>query len=316
MVAIRSKKNQYPGINAHLHSYWQARGGWDAFHNSHITYLTAALKAQLLPMGYTAEAQQSLQIRRFGEPAGRPESDVTVYDPDPFRRVQHSSPKMGNTQQVLAIPDFMSIEDEIGQYRAIGMYDFEPGQSEKGEPVVWLELLSPSNKPGGQDAVYYRNRRLKLLQTGVVFVELDYLHESLPTFERLMDDPHPYRIVVVDPRPEFLEGKAFPYPFHADTPMPKVDIPLNTGDVLTFDFNVPYQTTYQEQLFGLEMVDYSEFPLSFGRYSEDDQARIACRMLAVLKAVREGVDLESAGPLPVENLPLEQAVQAIEAIKS
>src|SRR5688572_13293980 len=103
MPPIRSIKNQYRGINAHLHSFWQSEGGWDSFHSSHITYLTAALKAKLLPKGYTAESQQSLQIR--------------------------------------------SLEDELSQYIAVGIYEFVQGDHD--EPVAWIELLSPSNKPGG-----------------------------------------------------------------------------------------------------------------------------------------------------------------------
>lgn len=53
MSPIRTRRNLYRGINAHLHSYWQAQGGWNGFHASHIVYLTTALKADLLPLGYT-----------------------------------------------------------------------------------------------------------------------------------------------------------------------------------------------------------------------------------------------------------------------
>lgn len=44
MEEVRSIKNQYLGINAHLHSLWQAEGDWDEFHASHIIYLANALK--------------------------------------------------------------------------------------------------------------------------------------------------------------------------------------------------------------------------------------------------------------------------------
>jgi hypothetical protein len=36
MQPIRAIKNQYPGINAHLHSFWQGEGEWNNFHNRHI----------------------------------------------------------------------------------------------------------------------------------------------------------------------------------------------------------------------------------------------------------------------------------------
>lgn len=54
MKPVRSTKNQYIGINAHLHSLWQAEGGWDEFHAAHIIYLANSLKVPLLPRGYTA----------------------------------------------------------------------------------------------------------------------------------------------------------------------------------------------------------------------------------------------------------------------
>lgn len=273
MPPIRSIKNQYRGINAHLHSFWQSEGGWDSFHSSHITYLTAALKAKLLPKGYTAESQQSLQIR--------------------------------------------SLEDELSQYIAVGIYEFVPGQRDHGEPVAWIELLSPSNKPGGQDAAYYRNKRLKLLQSGVVFVELDYLHESPSTFDKIAPYPaiaaHPYRIMIVDPRPVFLEGLAYPAEFDVDDPIPTVDIPLNADDVLSFDFNTPYQRTFEELLYGIERVDYSQLPLKWDRYSRDDQIRILARMLAVMKAARDDVDLELKAPLPSEEITFEDALSEIKA---
>lgn len=50
MKPIQAIKNQYTGINDHLHSLWQAEGGWDEFHAAHIIYLANALKIPLLPM--------------------------------------------------------------------------------------------------------------------------------------------------------------------------------------------------------------------------------------------------------------------------
>jgi uncharacterized protein DUF4058 len=321
MPPVRSIKNQYHGINAHLHSFWQAKGGWDAFHANHITYLTAALTARLLPMGYIAENQQSLQIRRYGEPAGKPKSDVTIYDTQTSRLA--AAQTMPAQQTTVKISDLMTLEDEIDDYRAVGIYEFAPGQSDLGEPVAWIELLSPSSKPGGQDGDYYQHKQYKLLKSGIVFVELDYLHESSPTFDRVppyiasqksaaSNRSHAYRIVVIDPRPVFFDGLGYRREFDVDMVIPqKVDIPLNAGDVLTFDFNAPYQRTFEEHFYGWEQIDYSQLPLNFDRYSPDDQSRIAARMLAVLKAARDGVDLEANAPLPVAEVQLDDALAQI-----
>lgn len=320
MTPVHSIKNQYRGINAHLHSYWQAEGGWDSFHANHIADLMRLMSAQLLPMGYLADIQQSLQIRRYGEPAGRPESDVTIYDTNPLR-FPKTAAKRTDQQHALAIQDVMSIEPELAEYQGIGIYEYEPGKRIPGEPVAWLELLSPSNKPGGQDAAYYHDKRLKLLQSGIVFIELDYLHESPPTFDRVPPyrsdeqdetrvlDAHPYRIFVIDPRPTFLPGEVYPHPFDVDREIPIVDIPLNGKDVLSFNFQAAYNKTYSETLYGMRFVDYSQIPVNFDRYSQADQVRILARMLFVLDAARQKFDLEQLEVLPTEPIPLNDALK-------
>lgn len=311
-MTIRTIANQYYGINAHLHSYFQSEGGWDSFHANHIADLMRVMNTELLPMGYVADIQQSLQIRRFGEPAGKPESDVTIYDTDPVRRHRPASSLVGDAQTV-AIPEAMSIDPELEQYRAVAIYQYESGKRDPGEPVAWVELLSPSNKPSGQDAPYYRDKRMKLLQSGMVFVELDYLHESPPTFDKFpsyaVNDggerdygSHPYHIFVVDPRPEFFEGKVRPYHFDVEDPIPLVRIPLSAGDVLEFDFEIPYNKTFKETQYGLRFVDYVQTPKHFELYSQEDGTRIIHRMYTVVKASNEGVDLEASAPLPLANM--------------
>jgi hypothetical protein len=325
MKAVQPIKNQYIGINAHLHSLWQTEGGWDEFHAAHIIYLANALKIPLLPMGYTAGVQQSLQIRRSNAPAGKPEADVLIYDTDPQRSYERlPSTQSGHGLLVMPVPELLEAKEQgIEEYHAIGIYQFALGKRDRGEPIVWIELLSPSNKPGGQDAVYYREKVLKLLRSGIVLIEIDYLHESAPTFPSIPNyrpvenghtlprDAHPYRILVVDPRPTLMKGIARLYQFDVDEALPVVDIPLQGGDVLAFDFGEPYTRTLEESMFGLD-VDYSRLPLHFQRYRMDDQGRIAVRMVALLNAARAGIDLET-GPFPVKAMTLEAALAEIEA---
>ncbi len=324
MTPVRSVKNQYQGINAHLHSYWQAEGGWNGFHTAHIGDLSKMLKARLLPMGYTADLEPSLQIRRLDHPVGEPESDVTIYDLDPVRPLQPNSPQLPRSEVlVLPIPELLD-ERPLSekQFQAVAIYELVPGK--RGQPVAWIELLSPSNKGSSQDAEAYREKRSKRLQSGMVFVEIDYLHESAPTLHKVADyrarkgqpsrpGSHPYRIAVMDPRPRFVEGLGHVVEFDVDASIPTVDIPLNAGDVLDFDFGAPYVKMFEEMLYGAEFVDYSQFPVRFDRYSSDDQARIATRMRAVLEAARNGVDLRT-GPFPVKPISLEEATNQIEAI--
>lgn len=217
----------YWGINAHLHSLWQAEGGWDEFHASHLIYLANALKIPLLPMGYTAGVQQSLQIRHANTPDGKPEADV----------LHESAPTFPG------IPNYRPVEN---------------GQ-----------LLSPN--------------------------------------------AHPYRIVVIDPRPTLMKGLARLYQFDVDQLLPVVDIPLQGSDVLAFDFGQPYNRTLEESMFGLD-VDYRQFPPNFQRYHSADQERIAARMVAVLDANVHNVDLET-GPFPIRDMTLSAALAELESLR-
>lgn len=318
MEAVRSVKNQYRGINAHLHSFWQAEHKWNRFHHAHITDLAKLLRIQLLPKGYTAEIEESLQIRRIGDDLPRrPRPDVLIRDLNPTRKPE---PTYLSGVQVLELADLMETELDIEHpYYAIAIYE-RTSQVDSGEAVAWIELLSPTNKGDNRDAFTYFAKRQLALEGGKVFVELDYLHESPPTFERLPDysihkpEAYPYRITILDPRPDHHDTRAYLREFCVDEPIPVMAIPLNDGDYIEFDFGEAYRKTYEEMLYGMEeWADYSQMPVNFDRYSEADQARILNRMLAVVKASRNGVDLETA-PFPVENLSLDEANAQIQQL--
>ncbi len=299
--AVHSIKNQYFGINAHLHSFWQGTGKWHRFHNMQITQLLVALKAQLIPMGYTAETEASLQIRRIADRERR--------------RSQPTSPFNATGAATLTVEDFVEVEEDSNHpYYAIAIY--ERLVNAEAQPVAWIELLSPTNKGRTLDAYTYRAKRTELLRNGLVFVEIDYLHESPPTFERLADysaqaqTAHPYRIVVLDPRPDFHTGPVFLHEFDVDQAIPTVTIPLIGRDQLAFDFDAAYQKTFTDALYGYDL-DYRQLPLNFQRYSQADQGRIAAKMVAVLEAVQHGVDLET-GPLRAVEMELSAALAQIE----
>ncbi|MBC8171128.1 MAG: DUF4058 family protein [Anaerolineae bacterium] len=324
-------KNQYRGINAHLHSIWQGMGGWSRFHTNHITDLLRVMRPLLLPLGYDAELEPSLQIRRIddAEPAWYPQSDVTIYDLDPGRSAQgFTIPQPAAVaERILSIPEALFGEPLSEKtYSAIKIYEYVPGKLDRGEPVVWLELLSPANKPGGRDAQEYFDKRLAILELGMVFIELDYLHESTSTLKGIPnyrarhgqmteDAAHAYRLIVIDPRPNIPTGLLRLSEFDVDAPLPVVNIPLNGEDHLVMDFGLPYRKTFEETLYGLQLVDYAELPMNFDRYSAADQTRIVNRMIAVLDAANNGVDLETA-PLPVHTLPLADALARLDALKT
>lgn len=322
MGPVRSIRNQYLGINAHLHSFWQGMGGWGRFHTNHLSDLLRALRPRLLPLGYDADIEPSLQIRRLDDEGAiaHPESDRTLYDLDPARaRLPRGSAAAGVAERVLPLADALFGEplSEKG-YGAIGIYEYVPGRLDRGAPTAWIELLSPSNKPGGRDAQDYFDKRLVVLETGLAFVELDYLHESpstlrgLPSYRARRGEPADgraaaYRIAAIDPRPDLRRGHLRLAEFGADVPLPMVPIPLSGDDALPFDFGPPYRRTIEETLYAQQLVDYRALPLNFDRYSAADQRRIALRMVATVEAADAGHDLE-AGPFPTADLGLDEAL--------
>lgn len=312
MGPVRSVRNQYLGINAHLHSYWQAVRGWNNFHNPCIATLAAALEAQLLPLGYTAEIEDSLQIRRIDEYGQRVQSDLTILDRLPERAAQPVGAGRGLTGLVVPLATALEANPLAERpYTAIAIHE----RRGDGTPVAWLEVLSPSNKRPGADADAYRRKRRDLLDSGLVFAELDFLHETPPTLPGPADYSHaptdpaarPYRIVVRDPRPDPRHGLASLNEFAVDEPIPTVILLLSGDDRLALDFDAPYQRLFRDMLYGLKAVDYAALPPNFARYSAFDQARIANRMLAILAAAEAGDDLE-AGPFPANSLPLDEAL--------
>jgi Protein of unknown function (DUF4058) len=325
---VRSIRNQYLGINAHLHSFWQAVGGWSRFHTNHISDLLRTLRPVLLPMGYDADIEPSLQIRRVDDsgPDLRPESDVTIYDLDPARaRLSRHAPSAASVAElVLPIPEALFGEPlSEKEYGAIGIYEYAPGKLDRGEPIAWIELLSPSNKPGGRDAREYFDNRLAVLESGLVFIEIDYLHESpstlrgLPSYRPHRGQPgddraRAYRIAVIDPRPDLRRGLVHAHEFGVDVPIPTVAIPLSGDDSLPFDFGQPYRKTIEETLYGLQLVNYRELPMNFDHYSREDQRQIVLRMLATVEAGRDGHDLES-DPFPTGDMDLDTALARLAA---
>lgn len=91
-------------------------------------------------------------------------------------------------------------------------------------------------------------------------------------------------------------------------------IPLQKGESLNFDFGAPYRKTFEESLYGID-VDYSQLPLNFDRHQIADQNRIAARMVSVLHAAQNDLDLET-GPFPVKEMTVEAALAEIEALRT
>lgn len=308
-MAIRAQRNLFNGVNPLLHSTWQAEYTWEDFHDRHMGDAAGLLREILRPLGYTARMERSLQVVRSDNEMFSPQSDILISDTK--HRDSAASPV---ADSVLTVWDLVRESLEDLSYRAITLYARD--RKSRDEPVAWIELLSPTNKGRSADARTYQAKRNMLLESGIVFVEMDYLHETPPTFPSLADytqgkpNAHPYRIMVLDPRPDLHRGPVYPFEFGVGDRIPQVKIPLNDGDVVFFDFGAAYQKTFTEMGYGLEDIDYAHLPVNFDRYIPADQAKIAARLVAIRRAVDAGADLETADITPVE-MPLEEALAVL-----
>lgn len=316
MSPVKTVKNQYRGINAHLHSYWQSDGGWNDFHNPHIADIVRWLRVRLLPMGYTAHIEDSLQIRHYGDDTESEfRADILIWDE------QRERPQGAVVVEPAAvtIADVLDLTEDLEKpYTAVAIYRSNPPRDAK--PIAWIELLSPSNKRLGEDRRDYIRKRRLLVRDGIIFIEIDYLDRFPPTFTSLLNytdvkqqiEAHPYRVVLLDPHIDGLDGPAKIEAFDVDDPIPALTIQLSDNDSITVDFNHIYHKAFEDFVYGPMHVDYTTLPLNFDRYSPADQARIARRILAVLSA---SDDQRQHPPLPVDDaLSLDDALAAIRSL--
>lgn len=162
---IKTLKNHYRGVNPHLQSLLQTPGSedeglslWPSFHSRHVTHIADFLM-EVLPPGYAAYAEQSLQTRA---------ADVEAETVD-------------LTEDVVKAVMIREVRQD----------------ARLGRVVTRIELLSPSNKPGHVGYEAYRKARNDALYSRAPLIELDYLHESAANRHELSDLPTPARFAPV-----------------------------------------------------------------------------------------------------------------------
>jgi hypothetical protein len=289
-MVIKSRENLYRGVNAHLHSILQApSGGWEQFHTAHIIFLGTAIRP-LLPEGYAIFPERSMQIREITSPVNgdqdirkRPfRPDTTIYQTS---TVSGQAAISGATSvPTITMPTIETLPEDNEVYLT-SLIIREVSDSGVGKPITCIEVLSPTNKPHGTGYIQYREKRTVLLRSGLVLVEIDYLHETptvlpkLPDYSTHEENSFPYTIAIHNPHPDLEGGKTAIYGIYVDDPLPTVSIPLKDADRVILNFGEVYNQTYESFSFG-EMVDYSQPPVHFDRYSADDRERILARMKA------------------------------------
>src|SRR5690349_17706332 len=268
-MAIKLRVNAYKGVNAHLHSSLQNEdSAWEVFHSAHITHMAQQID-KLLPEGYIVEPERSLQIREYDPSTGElvfvkrknPKPDITIYETESQSSHSAKSNPLA-TLPTLTLPAIESIEDDEETYlRAVIIRELQ-SDGKLGKAVTWIELLSPTNKPPGEGYIQYREKRTSTLQSGIVLVEIDYLHQTRSPIKGVKNYPNreassfPYSIVVTNPRPDLQTGTMNTYGLYVDQDLPIIEIPLRNDAVFSLDFSSVYNQTFESLRAFSFRVDY------------------------------------------------------------
>lgn len=146
-MPLRSTKNEYAGVNAHLHSNLQNRsGGWVGFHNTYIDAVGQALQARLneaFPGRYLVDPTKSVQVTE-DDPDKRKRSrspDATINRLD-VPTINAFS--LGSIPTPTLVLDAPTTVDDTALLTALAVESIRD-DGELGETVAWLEVLSPTN---------------------------------------------------------------------------------------------------------------------------------------------------------------------------
>lgn len=265
-----SDKPTFPGIQPHLNSALQQRGGgWRSFHTAYLNAIYVTLD-ETLPEGYYATPEEALQIGIYNaEEISGSVADVLISRRGDAAPTATAGRATVTPTLALPIPRMTAEEDAL---TAIMIYRAD-------EAITRIELLSPANKRGGSHYANYRDKRQKTLESGLRLVEIDYLHETLPILSAIPSyrdrhqGAHPYHIIISDPHPDFDSGKTYVYSFGILDPIPTLNVPLADQDGIALDFNACYQQTIKRRNFQMA-IDLSQLPANFGAYASEDQARL------------------------------------------
>lgn len=286
---IEVPENLYIGINPHLHSLLQTPGVgattslYPSFHSDHITHIKDHLN-RYLPPAYIAVTEPSLQIQ------GKKSAEDTFSKdsaPEPDIAIYQQKPRPGSLSTVSGAASSPTLHLELqleSQKEIMGISIYELKGAEHGlygDPLVRIELLSPSNMPGGSYDAVYQYQRTKCFLAGIPLIELDYLHEYASPMKGVPHYPNdssskPYIITLTHPQIKAIDV----YLFGINEPIPTVTISLSEGDQINFNFGEPYQYTWESSRFG-NYIDYSKDPLRMNRYSQADQHTIRQHMQTI-----------------------------------
>lgn len=198
-------KSPFPGMDPYL----ERRSRWAGIHTQLMAEFRRLINAGL-PPGYVTELEERLVVDDAGSPGYR--AEVIVLDDGA------AGPVRGGAAVLEAAPETRIREQQMPER-------FLEVQTEDGDLVTTIELLSWSNKRPGRDRRAFLRRRSHLLEGESNYVEVDLLRggRAMPECEGRCD----YRVAVYVA--ESLDRFGF-WPIGLRDRLPSTPVPLRNPD--------------------------------------------------------------------------------------
>ena len=201
----------FPGMNP----YFEQSTIWQDFHNEFVGALRRLIAPQVVP-DYFVQLEEHLYIHDLPPEQGRVvgRADVSLASTGISTRGQ------GGVDLLEAPAEVYLPAQDVGRVQFLEIRD-RTGQ----ELITVIELLSPSNKQGGEDREKYLAKRRELFRSRAHFVEIDLLRggQPMPTDDRPECD---YSVLIS--RAERRPIAEF-WPIPLRDRLPVIPIPLRVG---------------------------------------------------------------------------------------
>ncbi len=175
----------------------------------------------------------------------------------------------------------LQINEEY-MYAAV-IYEVTAGQT-RGTPVAWIEVLSPATKHSS-NSQQYLGKRQETLTSQINLIEIDLLHEqppilpSLPSYPQQQTYAEPYTVLTTIP--PVAGERVRLHVFKVLQSIPNVALPLGHSEVIVLDLQRVYNHVLATSRLFILLIDYSQPPVNFDRYTPADQALIRQRIAEI-----------------------------------
>ena len=251
-------ENPFPGMNPYL----ETLGLWAEVHNRLISAIAAFLRRSL-PFRYSVVTDEYVVIEH--NPPEEPRRRYAI--PDVVVSSDAARPGPDDRARRTTVPSAVPVViPEVYQSR---QHFLTIREQSRGYAVTVLEILSPSNKYGGEGRRVYNDKRMRILESATHLVEIDLIRAGDPLPIEGYDGDAPYRILVS--RNE-IRPAAELYPFGLQSAIPDIVMPLlDDADEPILRLGEIVNDIYLQGYYGRgPLIDYNHDPA--GPLSSDDRA--------------------------------------------